>query len=58
VAKLNDMGGGIQNIKAFHMLLAWFFAWYIALHIYFFLTEDAGAIFDMFFGRKQAGKGA
>jgi len=58
VFKLADMGGGIQNIKAFHLLCAWFFAWYIALHVYFSLTEDAGSIFDMLFGRKQTGKGA
>jgi Ni/Fe-hydrogenase b-type cytochrome subunit len=57
VFKLADIGGGLQNIKALHLLIAWFFAVYLAIHIYFFLTEDAGAILDMFFGRKETGTG-
>jgi len=53
VGKLNAMGGGIQNMKAFHLLLAWFFVLYLAVHIYFFLTEDRGAILDMLTGRAR-----
>lgn len=56
VFKLNDIGGGIQNMKALHLLCAWFFVWYLAVHVYFFLTEDAGAIFDMLLGRNQPGR--
>lgn len=53
VFKLADIGGGIQYMKAYHLILAWFFVVYLAVHIYFFLTEDAGAIFDMLTGRRE-----
>ncbi len=48
-----DIFGGMQYIKAGHVIFAWLFVLYFAVHIYFVLTEDPRAVLEMIIGRRR-----